>query len=576
MNIKRHEINPSWNYKQKEGLKIVTDLKSCVGKDGKFIVGIHKPEFKVKNLRNHEYLDSLGRLVNGTIVDNTANFPKGDVYEQNADIIYEIANPFPFRGTTYINTAWADEKKDHPEKICIPEPEPCSLFQNLNKTGNNKYKDLKDKIQILNSLPHPLQIALAQASTDPEELRMLAQKSCNILFDSTLSNFNNIPVGIGYKKDKTGKIVPDIYDHELFEVIVNNKYLPDDYKNTMVLKPGVQGSSEITGEYRSGDKNTHVFEYLRRNSYIPWGHFASNMANDAVRYSTKNLSCEDMKGIRHLYYQRVFVRVASELDIALPDKQECLNDETLEDIRIKIKTKLKQNQKFSLKFDSSLWGWNFGFGYAQSGHRLHASHQMIHQQNALIPKHVLTSSNKNINCFACGDLISDFIIQYKKNTKKNFFKNYLNAIKNNKRTDQNKTGESSLILIEDDNIILFVPKAQVGEWELQLMSKRTCGNIIEADIMMRNSLDKAILTAVQTLEYLGVQFVTSIEFSKRFCSDNFDQQLLYSFMPRLPYAPATFSEAQLRWISGLYPEDFAFACRCAIQTNQICIGKNSK
>jgi len=541
----------------------MSELRTCVGKSGRFIVGVHKPEFKVKNLRDNDYLTSLGQLADGTRVNNQVNFPEGDLVEPNADIVYEIANPFPFRGTSYINSAWADIKARHPEKINIPQPEPCSLIKNLKKIDNNKNQIQKNITQILDILPHPLVIALAQASTDPEELMILAEKSCRILFDSDVQHPGKNPVGIGFIKDKAGKNMPDIYDHELFEVLVNNKYLPDDYKNALVLKPGVQGNNEITGEYLSKDDTTHVFEYLRRNSYIPWGHFASNMANDSIKYRAQDLSFEDMKGIRHLYYQRTFVRLASELGINLPDKQQCFSSNTLEDIRNKILTKLNKNSDLSLKFDSTLWGWNFGFGYAQSGHRLHASHQMIHQQNAMIPKYVQTNSAKNTNSFACGDLIDDFIKTYRKTTGKNFFKNYLNAIKNNMRTDGNIKGNSSLILMEDDYTILFVPKAQVCEWELQLMPKISCGNIIEADINMRNSLDKSILLAVKTLESLGTQFVTSIEFSKRFCSDNTDQQLLYSFIPRLPYAPATFSEAQLRWICGIYPEDFAHACRQA-------------
>ncbi len=541
----------------------MSELKSCVGKDGKFIVGVHKPVFKVKNLRDHDYLTSLGKLTDKTDVDNLANFPNGDLFEPNADIIYEIANPFPFRGTTYINSAWADIKAGHPEKICISKPEPCSLLNNFTTMEESKNMGLKDKTQILDILPHPLLIALAQASTDPEELIILAQKSCNIIFDS--KNPNKIPAGIEYKMDKTGNIIPNIHDHELFEILVNNKYLPDDYKNALVLKPGVQGNNEITGEYLSEDGNTHVFEYLRRNSYIPWGHFASNMANDTIRYSTQDLSPADMKGIRHLYYQRAFVRLAAELDIDLPEKQQCLTRDMLENLRNEILTKLKKSHAPALQFNATLWGWNFGFGYAQSGHRLHASHQMIHQQNAMIPKYVQTSPKENINSFACGDLIDDFIKTYRQTTGQHFFKIYLTAIKNNKRTDGNVAGNSSLVLFEDDHTILFVPKAQVCEWELQLMPKIFCGNIIEADKNMRNSLDNAILYAVQTLETLGAQFVTSIEFSKRFDSDNSDQQLLYSFIPRLPYAPATFSEAQLRWISGIYPEDFAHACRQAIK-----------
>ncbi|MCK5686532.1 hypothetical protein KAJ27_20520 [bacterium] len=544
----------------------MSKVRSCVGKNGKFIVGIHKPEFKIKNLRKHKHITSLGKFENGTIIDNSVNFPDGDLVEQHADIIYEIANAFPFRGTTYINSAWADIKAEHKEKINIPKPEPCSLLKNFQKVQGHKNIDLTDKTKILDILPHPLLITLANTSTDPEELIILAKKSCRILFDTqTKINTEQSPVGIGYKKNKTGKTVPDIHDHELFEVLVNNSYLPDDYKNILVLKPGIQGSNEITGEYLSSDKTTHVFEYLRRNSYIPWGHFASNMANDAIRYNALELSHEDMKGIRHLYYQRAFVRLASELGINLPKEQQTLTQELLETLRDKIQAELDQQQNLNLKFNSTLWGWNFGFGYAGSGHRLHASHQMIHQQNAMIPKYVQDNIGTYINSFSCGDLIDDYTKIYRENTGKNFFKNYLNAIKNNTRTDQDITKKSSLILMEDDYTILFVPKAQISEWELQLMPKIPCGNIIEADIKIRDSLDKAILTAIQTLESLGAQFVTSIEFSKRFDSDNRDQQLLYSFIPRLPYTPPTFSEAQLRWICGLYPEDFAHACRGVIK-----------
>jgi len=533
------------------------DLRSCVGKDGRFIVGIHAPEFNVKNLRDDNYFTSLGQLEDGTMIDNTINFPEKDLYEPDADTIYEVANPFPFRGATYINSAWANIKATHPETIRISEPEPCSLLQNFEKIEGYKNTKIDNKTALLDMLPHPLLIALAQASTDPEELILLAKKSCKILFKPE----SQTPIGIGYKKNKRNKIKPDIYDHELFEVLVNNRYLPDVYKNVLVLKPGVQGNNEITGEYLSSDGNTHVFEYLRRNSYIPWGHFASNMANDAIRYSTQDLCFEDMKGIRHLYYQRVFVRLAQDLGISCPDTKGCLNKNDIEGLRTEIMTTLQQRPAPTLKFDNTLWGWNFGFGYAQSGHRLHASHQMIHQQNAMVPKNVQTTSGHTIPSFTCGDLINDFISRYKETTGISFFENYLAAVKNNARTDGNNAGKSSLILMEDDHCILFVPKAQISEWELQLMPKSNCGNIIEADINMRQSLDRAILTAVKTLESLGAQFVTSIEFSKRFGLADTDQRLLYSFIPKLPYAPGTFSEAQLRWISGCYPEDFAHACR---------------
>ncbi len=525
--------------------------RTCVGEDGRFVIGIHQPHFEVKNLRGHEHLMDLGELPDGTIIDNQINFPTEDLHEPNADLIYEIPNAFPFRGTTYINSAWANAKARHPESIGIKPPKSCSFLKNM--------KDI-EPAAALDLLPHPLLIALAQSSTDPEELILLAEKSCNILYDPKTDS----PTGIGYIKKKNGKIIPDIVDHELFEVLVNNRFLPDDYKNTLVLKPGVQGNNEITGEYVSKNGTTHVFEYLRRNSYIPWGHFASNMANDAIRYRAQDLCEKDMTGIRHLYYQRAYVRVAQQLGLPLTDARHSFTPNELENLRLDITKRLSRQTDRELSFNSTLWGWNYGFGYAQSGHRLHASHQMIHQQNAMIPKAVKTDTGDQIPSFACGDLIFDFITHYEKTTGQAFFKNYLDAIKTNTRTDGNPDSESSLVVMEDDHTILFVPKAQVSEWELQLMTKIPCGNIFEADIRMRKSIDKGIFTALKTLDIMGAQLVTSIEFSKRIDTCKSDQHLLYSFIPRLPYAPDTFSEAQLRWISGCYPEDVARACRSII------------
>ncbi len=525
---------------------------SCVGPDGHFIVGVHTPDFGVKNLRANSYIQPLGQLKDGTVIENQANFPDNDLYEPGADTIYEIANAFDFRGTTYINSAWADAKAAHPETIKIAEPSPCSLIKN--------FKTFSDKAALIDLLPHPILLALAQASTDPKELELLAQKSCAVLLDPK----NHRPTGIGYKKDKAGRIIPDIYDHTLFEVLVNNPYLPDDYKNALVLKPGVQGSNEITGEYIGADKKTHVFEYLRRNSYIPWGHFASNMANDAIRYSAKSLSFEDMTGIRHLYYQRAYVRLAQTLNIPCPEKQESLTPDALEDLRKQIMDCIRSSAGPSPDFNATLWGWNFGYGYAQSGHRLHASHQMIHQQNALVPETVSTPSGNKIPSFACGDMVDAFIARYKQATGNDFFKTYIHAVQNNTRTDGNTTGPSSLIVAEDEYTLLFAPKAQISEWELQIMTKTACGNIFDADTKIRASLDRNILLAVKILEALGAKMVTGIEYSKRLDKIENNQHLLYSFIPRLPYAPGTFSEAQLRWISGVYPEDFVYACKAAL------------
>jgi hypothetical protein len=539
-------------------------------------VGIHQPEFEVKNLRENTYPQTLGTLANGVPVENRANFPAGNVQEPCADRIYEIANPFPFRGTTFINSAWADHHAGQPETITLPRPAPCSLFQSLDQWQPNLTPE--EKTKFLELLPHPICIALAQASTDPNELMLLAQKACTLLFEKGSSS----PWGIGYTQTKEGRIVPDIHDPEVFEVLVNNPFLPDAYKKTMVLKPGVQGNSEIVGEYTTGDKSTHVFEYLRRNSYIPWGHYASNMADDAIRYRAKALTLADMTGLRHLYYQRVYVRMADQLGIDLnnlnpdftPDLKKSLSTDELETIRIVLIQALKSVPQPALAFNRSLWGWNFGFGFAQSGHRLHASHQMIHQQNSMVPEKITDNRGEPYDCFACGDLITRFITDFKRTTGKGFFKAYLSAIQNNERTDGNPAGPASLIVHEDPRVILFVPKAQTSEWELTLMTKTPCSNILEADTALRASLDHAMLVAIQTLETLGAQMVTAVELSGRFDrqglgqdpNQDVEQHLLYSFIPKLPYAPGTFSEAQLRWISGCYPEDFAQACRKTART----------
>jgi hypothetical protein len=78
---------------------------------------------------------------------------------------------------------------------------------------------------------------------------------------------------------------------------------------------------------------------------------------------------------------------------------------------------------------------------------------------------------------------------------------------------------------------------------------------------MRRSLDKALLIAMRILRSMGAAMITVFEYSKRFHTDDSGQRLLYTFLPRLPESPGAFSEAQLRWINGHFPEDFAQACR---------------
>lgn len=93
------------------------------------------------------------------------------------------------------------------------------------------------------------------------------------------------------------------------------------------------------------------------------------------------------------------------------------------------------------------------------------------------------------------------------------------------------------------------------------MTLAPIGNILETDTATRKSIERTIYYAIKTLGTMGARMVTSIELSKRFDAQELDQRLLYSFLPRLPESPGAFSEAQLRWINGQYPEDFAAACR---------------
>ena len=90
--------------------------------DGRFVYGIHKPRFRVANLRESDRLDALGRLGKDVQIDNSPNFPPGDVEEKGSDWIYEIPNPFPFKGATYILKSWADEKSRNLSQISLSPP----------------------------------------------------------------------------------------------------------------------------------------------------------------------------------------------------------------------------------------------------------------------------------------------------------------------------------------------------------------------------------------------------------------------------------------------------------------------
>ena len=540
---------------------------TCVDPSGKFVWGIHRPVFCAENLRKNDYVETLGALEDGTPIDNGGNFPPGPVDAAKADFVYEIPNPFPFRGVTYINRPWAEEKAENPLSICLPEPPEISFGEWMHAAGI----PVSQKLAFLKTLPRPLQLALAETATDMDDLAGLAEISCAFLLEETTRR----PLGLRYRKDEKGRVRPVIFDHALYETIANNPHLPDDYKRVMVLRPGVQGASEIVGEWNDipSGGTTHVFEYLRRNSYIPWGHYAANMSDDAVRYRVNDLTATDMQALRHLYYQRTYVRMAASLGLAEEYRRRGLSEAELEALRLRILEALADpGRRASFRYTRTLWGWNFGFGYASTGYRLHASHQQIHQQYALVPAHMEARDSGNAEAgagnaadalaaaYACGDQIADFIRRYHAETGQNFFTAYLTAIEGNRRTD-GRNAASSLVIYRDPEVLLFVPKAQTSQWEIQIMTLRPVGNVLEANPDTRRSLDQAIRMAVQILEKMGAKMITCIEYSKAFTAPDLDQRLIYAFLPRLPESPGAFSEAQLRWINGHYPEDFAFACR---------------
>jgi hypothetical protein len=536
-------------------------IRTCISPEGKFIYGIHKPAYSVNNLRETDILQTLGSSMSGERVDNAVNFPVGDIKENQAEWIYEIPNPFPFKGTTYIGKSWADSKADDPTRISISPPKSTSMTDSFKKLLDEGELANEKLAQAFQKLPETVLLALASTSTDPADLVRLVAMCCELEHDPDTREVS----GIRYQEDARGRLKPAIHNHNLFEALVNNPYLPDRYKEIMVLRAGVQGSSEIMGEWPV-DRGSHVFEYLRRNSYIPWGHFASNMANDAVRYHINDLSEMDFTGLRHLYYQRTFLRLAEQLGMQMPETRRCLEESELEDLRRNIIGKLAERPGETLQFDATIWGWNYGFDFSASGYRLHASHQQIHQQFAMVPGSVSEGQNdsQTIPSYSCGDLVTDFVRQYNETNDSSFFEDYMRTIRNNSRLDNRDDLDKKLVVYEDKNVMLFVPKAQTSQWELQLMTLGPVGNILESDNATRQSLNLGILTAMQVLTAIGARLITVIEYSKRFTVQDIDQRLLYCFLPKLPQSMGAFSEAQLRFINGHYPEDFAVACRTAL------------
>ena len=74
--------------------------RSSVAPDGRFLVGIHRPAYRVDNLRPSHRIAVLGQGPEGRQVTNHPNFPTGAVDVPSAGAIFEIANPLPWRGAT--------------------------------------------------------------------------------------------------------------------------------------------------------------------------------------------------------------------------------------------------------------------------------------------------------------------------------------------------------------------------------------------------------------------------------------------------------------------------------------------
>jgi hypothetical protein len=523
-------------------------IRTCVSPNGKFIYGIHQPSYDVDNLRQAENIQLLGIDTNDQPHINQANFPADNMHIQEADLIYEIPNAFPFKGTTYIKKRWADEKKGHLSNFSLRPKPSFSWSQTL-----SQWDDISDKksSERLSQLPEAIQLTIALMSDDPKDLIQLARHVCAFTFDK-----QNQPTGLKYH-ESNGR--PVIYKPIIFETLANNPFLPDNYKRVMVLHPGVQGKSPIVGEYEG--RQSHVYEYLRANSYIPWGHYAANLADNAIRYHIDALTMDDISGMRHLYYQRTYVHLAKQFHIPINAHRKIIPADELETLRKTILAHLKQSPE-NLLFDCNLWGWNFGAGYAPNHYRLHASHQQIHQQYAMIPKKIPTNENGiSMTAYACGDLVADFIDDYKQHFGCSFFDTYVQAIKNNRRMDDPDKGPHELIIYADAHIIIYVPKAQTSQAEIQIMPASAVGNILMADQAMRDALDRGIFITAKILSSHNIEYVTHIEYASRFRAEPTDQRLIIAFLPKMPESPGAFSEAQLRWINGHYPEDFAAACR---------------
>ncbi len=530
-------------------------MRSCVTPAG-FRYLLHRPSFKVLNRRETWKQYHLGVNEDGCEVISEANFPQGHLDIPEATPIYEIPNPFPFWGATYILGDSAERNGERFEFRFTPErDEQSQRFEAYLLEGIREGRLSWDDI------PRHVKLTVAQNSRNGELLSLLARWVAEMELDE-----DGIPRGLRYLSRGAERApAPIKRDKDIYETVANNPALPKEYRRVMVLNPGAQGSSPIVGEFRSGD--THVWEYLRANSYVPWGHFASNMAEDSIRYSGFHLTWDDMHGLRHLYYQRIFSQMALLLGL-LPDHKgpnlSPLDGEELEELRLKVLEAIQSRLSHGspLPFQGTLWGWNYGYDISGSGYRLHASHQQIHNQYALVPSNELTGDGPTP--FMIGRMVADFCASFRRRYGEPFFQCYLRAIGNNRRLDGREDRPSSLVAHQEDGVVIMIPKAQRSQGEVQVMVTQEMGNIVETTPDIRNALDRCLLMALKGLIRLGAEMVTFCEVSRPLDVEDRDIRLFYYLLPRHTRSPGSFSERQQRWITGHFPEDFAEALRNAI------------
>ncbi len=104
-------------------------LQTCIVPGGRFQYGIHKPTYTVTNLRPSTSVEPLGLTEKNDLVKNERNYPLGNVEVKGADWIFEIPNPFVFKGRTYIDKEWADASANNPDRIGLPPELQFRSFQ---------------------------------------------------------------------------------------------------------------------------------------------------------------------------------------------------------------------------------------------------------------------------------------------------------------------------------------------------------------------------------------------------------------------------------------------------------------